>query len=308
MKKTSILVSITLSVILIITLSVIGNMKPEVTLAQHGMEGEGIKDQLKLMQSIYLINSLNLSSDQITALLPVIEEAEGIREEIKTEKEKTEAEIVQELNKINQNLAKNIEPSEEEVARLKEMKEEMKAIPESVMERAEEIQTKMDDLFTEEQKEIINNYDPRKVMKGLLKIEDEEGPGPEGPGPEGPGEGKPPKNGNMDGRIEKIEAMLVKGRELSDEEYARKKDHILAKFSERLTKANFSWTEIQKKVDEVSKILDETRNMSDEEFEAQKTEIAKKIVSSVKGDKKFEKIVRELVLNPDLLPVLKAKI
>ncbi|MEQ8190902.1 MAG: hypothetical protein ABRQ39_23245, partial [Candidatus Eremiobacterota bacterium] len=109
--------------------------------------------------------------------------------------------------------------------------------------------------------------------------------------------------------MKKLLEILDIARNIPDSEYKVKKDELLAKVSERMSKGNMSWSEIEAKISKVSEILDKTRTLKQEEFETQKDTICSELVSIVMGSKKQNsgRIIR-LILNPDLLPVLEKRI
>jgi len=314
MKKFTILtISLTLTFMMIFSFFI---MHPDKTTAkEHQADGNPeIKSEMKLMQSIYLVNSLNLSSDQINALIPVIKEAQIIHNEIESGKVELENQILAKMKEINKNLANNVNPTEEELTGLMETRKEMQSIMEPYKEKAEELVGKIDTILTEEQKNQIKDYDPKKILKEILKSgEDMEGHGPGRPediNEEGPG-GPDRHDGAKEGKnFERIEKMLQASREGTDEEYNRKKDQLLSFIAAKLGKEKLSWSEIQKKVDEVSKILDKARGLSDEEFEAQKSDLIDQTISLMKrgGEKKYTMAVIRFILNPDLIPVLEGRI
>ncbi|MEQ8223689.1 MAG: hypothetical protein ABRQ37_15355 [Candidatus Eremiobacterota bacterium] len=252
-----------------------------------------IKQQVMLMESLYLIKDLKLTEEQVKELIPLIKEAKAIKEEMDSKKNAIETQICDGLRTINDELAKNIDPSDEVFAKLRDLKKDMKSINEPCKEKAEAISDKVNNILTEEQKNIINNYRPADIFKGEEKNRPEDRE-------KGTEQGK---------KMKKLLEILDIARNIPDSEYKVKKDELLAKVSERMSKGNMSWSEIEAKISKVSEILDKTRTLKQEEFETQKDTICSELVSIVMGSKKQNsgRIIR-LILNPDLLPVLEKRI
>ena len=321
MKKTFML-SITLIILMAMSFGFIMTY-PETGEAKQGknIENSEIRDELRLMQSLYLINSLDLSSDQINALIPIMEEAEAIHSEIEAKREEQENLMLAKMKEINQTLADRGEPSEEDITAIMNLREEGRAIMEPYKEKGEELIAKVDEILTDEQKEKIKDYNPKKALKEIMPGGPDGGPdggppmGPDGRPPMGP-DGGPhdggPQGGpkNNDGhKFKMIEKILQSAREGSDEEYTKKKDMLLGRISEKLGK-RLPWSEVQKKIEEVSLFLDNVRSLSNEDFEAQKEDLKNQVADMMKpgGDRKFNTVIMGLIMNSDLIPVLKSRI
>jgi len=245
------------------------------------------------MESLYLVNDLKLTGEQVKELIPVIKEAKVIKEEMDSKKDSIDKQICDGIRTINDNLAKNIEPSDENFAKLRDLKKEMKSINEPFKEKAQALSDRVNNILTDDQKHIINNYHPKALFKGEEKKSGE----------------NMEKNREKGKKMKKLQEILETTRNVPDNEYKEKKDELLAKVSERMSRGSMSWSEIEAKIGQVSEILDKTRSMKKEDFEAQKDTICSELVSVVMGSKKQNAgRINRLMLNPDLLPVLEKRI
>jgi len=291
MKKSKIIIGVIIFFLATICFIVSYNGK---IMAQEKETGRNdIKQQVMLMESLYLIKDLKLTGEQVKKLIPLIKEAKVIKEEMDSKKYAVETQICDGLRTINDELAKNTDPSEEMFAKLRELKKEMKSIDEPCKEKAEVISDKVNNILTEEQKNIINNYRPADIFKGEEKNRPEDRE----------------KSTEQGKKMKKLMEILEIARNIPDREYREKKDELLAKISEKMSKGNMSWSEIEAKISKVSEILDKTRTLKQEEFETNKDTICSELVSIVIESKKHYsgRIIR-LILNPDLLPVLEKRI
>ncbi len=291
MKKSKIIIGVIIFFLATICFIVSYNGK---IMAQEKETGRNdIKQQVMLMESLYLIKDLKLTGEQVKKLIPLIKEAKVIKEEMDSKKYAVETQICDGLRTINDELAKNTDPSEEMFAKLRELKKEMKSIDEPCKEKAEVISDKVNNILTEEQKNIINNYRPADIFKGEEKNRPEDRE----------------KSTEQGKKMKKLMEILEIARNIPDREYREKKDELLAKISEKMSKGNMSWSEIEAKISKVSEILDKTRTLKQEEFETNKDTICSELVSIVMESKKHNsgRIIR-LILNPDLLPVLEKRI
>jgi len=291
MKKSKIIIGVIIFFLATICFIVSYNGK---IMAQEKETGRNdIKQQVMLMESLYLIKDLKLTGEQVKKLIPLIKEAKVIKEEMDSKKYAVETQICDGLRTINDELAKNTDPSEEMFSKVRELKKEMKSIDEPCKEKAEAISDKVNNILTEEQKNIINNYRPADIFKGEEKNRPEDRE----------------KSTEQGKKMKKLMEILEIARNIPDREYREKKDELLAKISEKMSKGNMSWSEIEAKISKVSEILDKTRTLKQEEFETNKDTICSELVSIVMESKKHNsgRIIR-LILNPDLLPVLEKRI
>lgn len=293
MKKSKIIIGLTVFTFFLATICFTMSYNGKIMAQEKETDRNEMKQQIMLMESLYLINDLKLTGEQVKELIPLIKEAKAIKEERDSKKNSIETQICDGLKTINDELAKNAVPSEENFAKLRELKKEMKSINEPYKEISEALSGKVNNILSEEQKNIINNYRPAAIFK------EEEKNKPENM-EKGREQGK---------KMKKLQEILETARNVPDNEYKEKKDELLAKVSERMSRGNSSWSEIEAKISKVSEILDKTRAMEKEEFETQKDTICSELVSVVTGNKKQHsgRIIR-LMLNPDLLPVLEKRI
>lgn len=289
MKKSKIIIGLTVVIFFVATICFIMSYNGKI-MAQE-TERNNMKQQMILMESLYLINDLKLTGEQAKELIPVIKEAKIIKEEMDSKKDTIEKQICEGLKTINDELAKNTKPSDETFAKLRDLRKEMKSINEPYKEKAEVLSDRVNNILTEEQKNIINNYHPQAIYKEKNSEENME---------KGREQGK---------KMKKLQEILETARNVPDNEYKEKKDELLAKVSEKMSRGNMAWSEIETKIGQVSEILDKTRAMKKEDFETQKDTICSELVSVVMGSKKQNsgRIIR-LMLNPDLLPILEKKI
>ncbi|HPZ06858.1 MAG TPA: hypothetical protein PL110_01975 [Candidatus Eremiobacteraeota bacterium] len=301
MKKSKFIVSLTLIVFFSATLCFIMSYHGK-TIAQEMENGKDIKKQFHLMQSLYLINSLKLTSEQVKSLLPVLEEARTLSDEIESKKGSIETQLIQKLDKVNADLAENVEPSQETLTGLKEMKKEMNAVPGEYKDKMNALVDKVNKILTDEQKNILATYKSEGMQENRGQKEGRPGKGDKA-GP--PQRDKANKEGK---KFNKLQKALVTVRETPENEYKQKKDEVLAKLA-AIMGNKCSWSEVQKKVAKVSQIMDKTRSLSNDEFEAQRESICNELVSVVMGNKKQgNKKIMRLMLNPDLIPVLEKRI
>ncbi len=293
MKKSKIIIGLTVIIFFLATICFIMSYNGKIMAQEKETGRNEMKQQMMLMESLYLINDLKLTGEQVKELIPLIKEAKVIKEEMDSKKDAIETQICDGLKTINDELAKNTDPSEENFAKLRDLKKEMKSINEPYKEKAEVLSEKVNNILSEEQKNIINNYRPTAIFKGEGKNRPEDRE-------KGKEQGK---------KMKKLQEILETARNIPDGEYKEKKDELLAKVSERMSKGNMSWSEIEAKISKVSEILDKTRAMKQEEFETQKDTICSQMASVVMGSKKQHsgRIIR-LMLNPELLPVLEKRI
>lgn len=291
MKKSKIIIGLTVITFFLATICFIMSYNGKIMAQETGRNS--MKQQMMLMESLYLVNDLKLTGEQAKELIPVIKDAQVIKEEMDSKKDSIESQICDGLKTINDELAKNTDPSEGHFTKLIELRKEMKSINEPYKEKGEALSERVNNILSEEQKNIINNYRPTAIFKGKEKNR-----------PENREKGKEPGK-----KMKKLQEILETARNVPDNEYKEKKDELLAKVSERMSRGNMSWSEIEAKISKVSEMLDKARAMKKEEFETQKDTICSEMVSVAMGSKKQNsgRIIR-LLLNPDLLPVLEKRI
>ncbi len=293
MKKSKIIIGLTVIIFFLATICFIMSYNGKIMAQEKETARNDMKQQVMLMGSLYLVNDLNLTGEQVKELIPLIKDAKVIKEEMDSKKDAIETQICNGLRNINNELAKNTDPSEETFEKLRDLKKEMKSINEPYKEKAEALSDKVNNILTEEQKNIINNYRPADVFKGKEKNR-----------PENRERGK-----EQGKKMKKLQEILETARTIPDSEYKVKKDELLAKVSERISKGNMSWSEIEAKISKISEILDKTRTLKEEEFKTQKDSICEEMVSVVMGSKKQHSgRITRLILNPDLLPILEKRI
>ncbi|MBN1674147.1 MAG: hypothetical protein JXR37_24070 [Kiritimatiellae bacterium] len=259
--------------------------------------------------SLYLINGLFLSPEQIGAMLPLLEQARQIRDRAEAEAERVGAELRAELEGLREeSLKQGMEGGrrrtrtrsgprrkhQELQARLRDMRVEANAKMDALVDRAFAV-------LSDSQKDIVTNFKPCFVPARDFRNPERVGQATDDTSF---GEG-------LLARLRRTPApRLAAAREQALErmvEYALHEYHIA--YSDAI-KAEFR-KEFAERLDAA---VARCRNMTDADFELEKADMARQLTALDCGNKDRYKSaavvrwkVRQYILNPNLTPILEAR-
>ncbi|MCD4785794.1 MAG: hypothetical protein K8T10_18400 [Candidatus Eremiobacteraeota bacterium] len=261
-------------------------------------EGGLLRSQI---QSLNLLNSLNLSREQMEKLLPVIKESKKARENLKKSIEKQEPEFNKNLKEMKEQLLDS-----NDVA--KDLKKKFQASKKEIINEIKAYETEMKSLaskakgiLNENQIVLVGEYKPCLIPIRSIS--------------------NPERIGQADGG-EKLGKLMEKIRKIPDDRYSKVREKILARTDEKLKK---KIKDDQKRASFVKKLgeaMDKVRLMTDEDYEMKKDKLfkgletveekaktmSKKSKKRKRKKSKEEKYIGRFLLNPDIIPILEYKI
>lgn len=206
-----------------------------------------------------LINGLNLTESQLSGLISILSEVQDMR---KSYKEKHQA-LAEEMLKSFEDLKKNLENGPKLPAEVEKQaggnNERAKELGEEFKKKLAPYQEKVENILTEAQKIVIDDFKPCLLPPKSQK--------------------NPVRVGQAKSNEQAIEH-LRKLREVPQDVYEQKRDNILnryfSKFEEKKGKMNDEEKAKEKK--RLFELSDRVRTISSEEFELNKAELAEEFI------------------------------
>lgn len=253
------------------------------------LEDETVRQLIRDVQSINLLNSLNLSKSQMKELLEMIQEVKEMNEESKRLYQKNRSEINNILSEMRNQLraGNSLTPQLE-----KQFNEKNKAIKKRMTENREKtllLSRKAYTLLNENQKILLREYEPCLVPVRSISN---------------------PERAGQAGGGERFQNMLEAVRRIPEDRYPEAKGKLLARAEEH-AKIMIADPQMRKEaLKNLSRTMDTARKMNDEEFELKKADLVAKVIPS--KENKHENIEMiytvRFLLNPGVEDILKEKI
>ncbi|MCE1246605.1 MAG: hypothetical protein LWY06_08175 [Firmicutes bacterium] len=247
-----------------------------------------IKTMVRDIQTLNLLNSLNLTKDQMQQMLSVAKEVKKTDDELKNLYDRKYNEMHGVLQEMRTELMSKTDLSDSLKKRYHDAENEIKVKQVEYTDKQKEWGKKMQSVLNENQKVMLKEYQPCLVpVKNIAN----------------------PERIGQAGNNERIAKMLGKIRKLPDDKYAQAKQMFLEKTKERVKMMIPDDAEREKAVKNAEAAMDKARKMSDEEFELKKDELAGGILPKKAKPADVENnFTKQFLLNPNLASILEAKI
>ncbi|MBI4833670.1 MAG: hypothetical protein HY811_02465 [Planctomycetes bacterium] len=266
-------------------------------------KSKSLREEISLTN---LINGLNLTEEQFGKIINVLKELDELRESYKEKGEIVAADLEKSLDELKKDLithGSNISPetgskANATVDKAEELQEEFKV-------KQAAYQSKIEEILTEAQKEVINTFKPCLLPPKSQK--------------------NPVRAGQASSNEREI-AILRKIRSVRAAVYEEKRKKILEEQFKKFEEKHGKLTDEEKAKEEARLfgLVDEARGMSDEEFELNKDELASQFLIKNKAEELSEQLkeiteyrnqgkpkldrIGRFFLNPKMLGILEAKL
>jgi len=277
-------------IIAIIVSFIVGmfSMTPPPTESARNYSESEIRDMMRDIQTLNLINGLNLSQEQMQKLLPIAREVKQRQDKIQATFDRMNNEIYSVLKEMKSQLMSKSDVTEDLKRRYHRAEGEIKKQRVEYDERCKELSKQISEILNDNQKVVLREYHPCVVpVKSIAN--------PERIGQAGGGE--------------HLQRMMDRVRRIPEDRYPQVKQRILARIKERIKMHVRDEKERETAVENLSKAMDQVRSLSDEEYEIKKGEIASNIRPERKKPRNVEqKFIDRFLLNPNLASILEHKI
>lgn len=264
-----------------------------------GEKKSGDESILELRQDISLLNLANglyLTKEQIESILPVIDEATAIRESAK----QAILELKPSTEKAFQDLKTALEKNQETPAEVKEraggLDHQMKQIREDAGERLVTLEEKVEEILTEQQRYLIDDFKPCLIPPQKTT--------------------NPTRIGQAKDDTSAEENVLTRVRKLSPQQYEKKKEQVLQRLKDHFEEKFFVMYPEEEEVfnKRVTDVFDRARSLSESDFQVQKKSLAEEMGIG-KPDKHGQRlrkgevgVVGRYFLNKNMAEILKTRL
>jgi hypothetical protein len=258
----------------------------------------GVYDLGREISLLNLINGLYLSPDQISQMLEILREVEGIREKYRSKTVSQAHQMEEILNEFREILGRNEEIDQELIRKFRQAKktgEDLKGEHHSAL---MPYQDQMQGVLNENQLALIDQFKPCIVPPQDTR--------------------NPVRVGQAVGDTRKGEKLLTRIRQMDENVYRRRKPVLIDRHIERVERrvGLFSDEERVEEEKRVADILKRARELSDVDFEARKGDLARELIEPYekalqsrhrkrRGD--LDKLAKFL-LDPKLIPILEKRL
>lgn len=263
-------------------------VKPAVS-APKNCDDEEVRQIIRDVQSLNLINSLYLSQDQINELLPIVREVDQMQRELKQLSQSKNNEIMDVLQEMRSQLKTNIDLSEDLKRRFHRIEEPILKKRAENKQRMEELVDKVyNDVLNENQRIMLTEYHPCLVPQRSVTN---------------------PERIGQSGGNERISRLMDRIRRVPDSRYPMVKQRVLDRVREALELRIPDESERSRTLIELEKAMDKVRSLSEEEYQLEKDTIIADIKPQHNSNKDDQKhvITRYYLLNPGIISVLEEK-
>jgi len=253
------------------------------------------------IQSLNLLNSLNLSKEQMKKLIPIIKEADKARQNLEKSMEKQESgfnDILEEMKKqlLNSNDVSN-DIKKKFQARKKELEKGLKSYNTTM----ESLINKTKGILNENQLVLVGEYKPCLIPIRSIS--------------------NPERIGQADSS-EKFGKLMERIRKVPDDKYQKVREKVLSRLDEKLKTKMKDKKKREAFIKKVGAAMDKVRLMTDEDYEMNKDKMFKELEAAGEKTKKRpqksrkrkrqkskeDKYIGKFLLNPDIIPILEYKI
>jgi|GEM_PF-2332793 len=248
------------------------------------------------LQSLNLLNGLNLSKEQLEQLIPLIEEAETIREKHISKVENIKEARENSLIKLSSYLEKRETPPQEVALSVHKYNKQLKDEQHKFLSDMKSLVEKTRSILTEGQLYIISNFTPC-----LIPLRSSTNPA-------------------LIGQVKDnthLTKMLEKIRSMPEDEYEMKKPIFLARVKEKISQRfQLEGTALDEYMQKVEDTMTKARALSEEEFNIQEDLLIEGLYPSnpktpikrLSEKEKVDMYIGRFLLNPELKPVIEARI
>lgn len=276
-------------IIAIIVSFIIGvfSMTPPPTESARSYSESEIREMMRDIQTLNLINGLNLSQEQMQELLPIAREVKQRKDKIKATFDRKNNEIYGLLKEMKSQLMSKSDITDDLKRRYHRTEGEIKKQRVDFDERKKDLNKKISGILNDNQRVVLKEYHPCVVPVRSIA-------NPERIGQAGGGE--------------HFQKMLSRIRQIPADRYPQIKQKILARAKEKVKMHIRDDKEREDAIKNLSAAMDKARSLSDEEFEMKKGEIASNIKPERKKSRNIEQeFIGRYLLNPNLVSILEHK-
>jgi len=258
----------------------------------------GVYDLGREISLLNLINGLYLSPDQISQMLEILREVEGIREKYRSKAVSQAHQMEEILNEFREILGRNEEIDQEFIRKFHQAKKTGEDFKEEHHSALMPYQDQMQGVLNENQLALIEEFKPCIVPPQDTR--------------------NPVRVGQAAGDTRKGEKLLTRIRQMDENVYRRRKPVLIDRHIERAERrvGLFSDEERVEEERRVADILKRARELSDLDFEARKGDLARELIEPYekalqsrhrkrRGD--LDKLAKFL-LDPKLIPILEKRL
>lgn len=258
----------------------------------------GVYDLRREITHLNLINGLYLSPEQITQMLKILREVEGIRGEYQS-KTVTQAEQMEEiLNEFREILGPNEEIDQELIGKFRRAKKKGEDLKEELHSTLLPYQNEMKRVLNENQLALIDDFRPCIVPPQDTR--------------------NPVRIGQASGDTRIEERLLTRVRQMDENVYQRRNPFLIGRLIERIERRVGFFSDEERAAEEsrVADIFKRTRGLSDLDFEARKGDVARELMEP--HEKALQDRHRKrrgdlgklgkFLLDPKLIPILEKRL
>ncbi|MCD4786298.1 MAG: hypothetical protein K8T10_20940 [Candidatus Eremiobacteraeota bacterium] len=263
------------------------SLAPPPTESAKSYSKSEIRDMMRDIQTLNLINGLNLSQDQMQKLLPVAREVKQRQDKIQATFDRKNNEIYSVLKEMKSQLMSKSDVTNDLKKRYHNAEGEIKKQRVEFNERMKVLNKEISGILNDNQKVVLKEYQPCIVpVKSIAN---------------------PERIGQAAGG-ERFQRLFSRIRRIPEDRYPQAKERILARTKEKIKMHIRDDKEREAALKNLSEAMDKARSLSDEEFEMKKGEIASNIKPERKKSRNIEqKFIDRFLLNPNLVSILEHK-
>ena len=272
-----------------------GHCAKDLEMRQVFAEVYDLRREINLLN---LINGLYLSTEQITQMLEVLREVEGIRGEYRSKAVSQAHQMEEILNELREILGRNEEIDQGLIRKFRQAKKRGEDLKEEFHSALIPYQDEMKRVLNENQLALIDQFKPCIVPPHDTR--------------------NPVRIGQTSGDTRMGERLLTRVRQMDENVYQRRRPHLIQRYIERIERrvGLFSDEERAEEESRVADIFKRAREVSDVDFEARKGDLARELKEphektlhsrhrKRRGD--LDKLGKFL-LDPKLIPILEKRL